>query len=397
MDSPTKKMHFCEHEKGRYINGYVPARLVEGKKWYVEFYAFDPDSDGLKRKRLYVPAIRSRAERRGYANEMVTSINIRLRQGWNPFILSATTREYASFEDVCQEYDRFQQKKEADSLERFSTFSGYRMFLGRLMAWNRQRPKPIIYVYQLKKELVNEFLDYIWIDLGRSPRTRDNYLAWLRLFCGWLVERGYLADNPAASITKLKGHRKSEKNRTVIPKESVIKMRAWLMDNDRYFLLACYLLYYCLIRPKEMSKLKIGDFSVKNSTVMIRGEISKNKKDSVVTVPDCVMRYMVELGVLCNPSDWYLFSKDFMPGEEYRWPRQFCDAWKAMAKILGFPSEYKFYSLKDTGITDLIKEGTDLIAVRDQARHYSLEMTDLYTPMASKEANGDIKSRKSYF
>lgn len=38
-------------------------------------------------------------------------------------------------------------------------------------------------------------------------------------------------------------------------------------------------------------------------------------------------------------------------------------------KDLDLPSEYKFYSLKDTGITDLIKDRTDLLSIRDQARH----------------------------
>ena len=50
-----------------------------------------------------------------------------------------------------------------------------------------------------------------------------------------------------------------------------------------------------------------------------------------------------------------------------------------MKKALELPAQYKFYSLKDTGITDLIRANTDLLSVRDQARHHSLQMTDLYT------------------
>lgn len=396
-DSPTKKMYLYKQDRGRDINGYVPARVVEGAKWYVEFYALDPEADCLKRKRLYVPQISPKSERRRYAAEMASSISQRLREGWSPFFLSSAIREYAAFDDVCAEYDRYQRKKEQDCLERQNTLSSYRMFLGRFMAWNRARPRPVTYVYQLKREVVNEFLDYIWIELGRKPRTRDNYLAWLRLFCGWLVEKGYLQDNPAASIARLNGRRKADKNRTVIPEDVMVRLRGWLYEHDRHFLLACYILYYCLIRPKEMSMLKLSDVSVMNGTILVRSSVSKNGKDSVVTVPDCVMRYMMDLGVLNHPTDWYLFSKDFMPGPEYRRPRQFCDAWKAVSSALKLPAEYKFYSLKDTGITDLIKDGTDLIAVRDQARHYSLEMTDLYTPMASRDANRDIKTHKSYF
>ena len=57
----------------------------------------------------------------------------------------------------------------------------------------------------------------------------------------------------------------------------------------------------------------------------------------------------------------------------------------------------EFYSLKDTGITDLIRENTDLLSVRNQARHHSLLMTDIYTPHDIEEANEAIRHRKAAF
>ena len=68
-----------------------------------------------------------------------------------------------------------------------------------------------------------------------------------------------------------------------------------------------------------------------------------------------------------------------------------------MRKDLKFPAHYKFYSLKDTGITDLIRDNTDLVSVRNQARHYSLLMTDIYTPRDIQEANELIRHRKAAF
>ena len=50
-------------------------------------------------------------------------------------------------------------------------------------------------------------------------------------------------------------------------------------------------------------------------------------------------------------------------------------------------ARYKFYSLKDTGITNMIRSNTDIISVRDQARHSSILITDIYTPKDIKEAN----------
>ena len=56
-------------------------------------------------------------------------------------------------------------------------------------------------------------------------------------------------------------------------------------------------------------------------------------------------------------------------------------------KELGFSDRYKFYSLKDTGITNMLRANTDVLSVRDQARHSSILITDMYTPKDIKQAN----------
>ena len=147
-----------------------------------------------------------------------------------------------------------------------------------------------------------------------------------------------------------------------------------------------------------MSHIRIGDISVKGGTISVRAEYSKNRKDAVVTLPDCVLKLMLDLDVLSSPADWYLFSSGFRPGPEHHPAKHFGDFWTYhLKKDLRLPSEYKFYSLKDTGITDLIKARTDLLSVRDQARHHSLQMTDLYTPLETRTANESIRHHESYF
>lgn len=385
------------HARGRDINGYLPARLVEGAKWYIEFYSFDPDLDQLRRKRLYVPRITPKSARRSYAQEMVRSANERLSRGWNPFLKLSDPKEYTGFEDVCDAYCRYLFQMAKEQLHRVKTYNGYTSFLNIFRKWNKEQLKPVIFTYQLKTSVLDSFLDWLWVDNGKSVRTRDNYLTWLKIFSKWMLSKGYISEDPTAGLQMIRGHRKAEKNRTVIPKEAMLRLRSYLEEHDRHFLLACYVLYYCYVRPKEMSDLKISNISVMKGTIFIPAAISKNKKDAVVTIPDHVMRLMIELRVLEHPSDWFLFSYDCMPGPEHRLPKYFCDMWKKVAKVLKFPDEWKFYSLKDTGITDQIKAGRDLIEVRDQARHYSLEQTDIYTPMASKDGNKELKKYEGYF
>lgn len=385
------------HARGRDINGYLPARLIEGAKWYIEFYSFDPDKDALRRKRLYVPKITPKNKRRTFAQEMILNVNEELRRGWNPFIRLTDPKEYTLFSDVCDTYTRYLRQLMRENLQREKTYNGYTSFLTCFCRWNDAQPKPVTFTYQLKSSVLDSFLDWLWVENGKTVRTRDNYLTWFKTFTKWMMAKGYISEDPAGRIQMIRGHRKAEKNRTVIPKDAMLRLRSYLEEKDRHFLLACYILYYCYVRPKEMSDLKLENISVQKGTIFIPAAVSKNKKDAVVTIPDHVMRLMLSLHVLEHPSDWYLFSYDCRPGPSHRLPKYFCDVWKKVARALKFPDEWKFYSLKDTGITDQIKAGRDLIEVRDQARHYSLEQTDIYTPIASKDGNQELRKYEGYF
>ena len=97
---------------------------------------------------------------------------------------------------------------------------------------------------------------------------------------------------------------------------------------------------------------------------------------------------MIDLQIFSYHSDCFLFSDGFKPGESPRSEKQFRDYWiRYVRKGLQLPAKYKYYSLKDTGITNMLRNGVDPITVRDQARHSSLAITNTYTPLDIKAAN----------
>jgi integrase len=130
---------------------------------------------------------------------------------------------------------------------------------------------------------------------------------------------------------------------------------------------------------------------------LIPAEISKNRKDEVVTVSDDLKELFLELKIDQFPGGHYLFSDDLKPGKKHRHSKQFNDHWDKMKKVLKLPKQYQFYSLKDTGITNLFRSGLDSISIRDQARHYNISITDTYTPKDIQEANEKIKSNTKKF
>ncbi len=221
---------------------------------------------------------------------------------------------------------------------------------------------------------------------GILGETYNNYLSWLRTFFNWLKSRRYIHDNPTDGLPPMKKGR--GKNRTVIPDSVLIEIRNFCEKNNKHFLLACCILHYMFVRPHEMSLIRLRDFRIEKRTLLLQGDQTKNRCDAVLTLPDHITQLMIDLDIFRYPGHYYLFSDGFKPGEKQRDSKQFRDYWDHhVRKALNLQVQYKFYSLKDTGITNMLRANTDPISVRDQARHSSLLITNTYTPLDIKEAN----------
>ncbi|MEG2947240.1 MAG: tyrosine-type recombinase/integrase, partial [Bacteroidales bacterium] len=370
---------------------YTIPKLYDGKEWYIGFYAFDPRLGKLKRKKIKINFMKSKTDRRKLARDIIVRLTEKLIDGWNPWIEAIQGSSYILFYDCCDQYKIRIEKLTADGFLNKDSRQTTLSHLNVILKYNSKLPLPIKYAYQFDKKFISNFLDWMYIDKGVSPRTRDNYLTWIRQFSAWMVEKDYLKNRPDESF-KVLGSRMINKRRNVIDDNDLKKLVLWLESNNKSYLLAVYLLFYCLIRPKEMALLKLHHISIKDQTIFIPSEISKNKKDAVVTIPEVVLKLMIELEIFNYPDDYYLFSKNFKPGEKFHKSDMFRDYWLAIIRpTFKFPKSYQFYSLKDTGITNMLKNNMDPLSVRDQARHSSITMTNKYTPQSGLKAPEKLK------
>lgn len=398
---PKKKMPSSEKQNllPSFIRRYTTPKLHTGKCWYIDFTCLDPASGTMRRKRIKINHISNKkTELRKYAQDLCERISEELRVGWNPFLKFESENAYTTFELAVESYKRYLAKLVEEDIMRQKTFKGYISMLKVFLEWKDSLKVKKEYIYQFNPQMCNSFIDHLWLELGRSGTTRDNYVIWLKTFAKFLLQKQYIDNDPTVSLSVLGKKKSMKKNRTVISDSDMIRLKDYALERKKHFLLACYILYYCFIRPREMSFIKLSDISVKKGTIFVSESVAKNKKDGTITLPDCVLSLMVDLDIFKYPSSFYLFSNGMMPGKEYRSDKQFRDFWSHyVRKDLKFPAHYKFYSLKDTGITDLIRDNTDLVSVRNQARHYSLLMTDIYTPRDIQEANELIRHRKAAF
>lgn len=362
---------------------------------YIDFYAFDPSTGKMRRKMIKLNFIHKK-NRRKYANDYIKRICHYLSNGWNPFVSNVDSRALFPFDEVCDSYLDYLTKMARDGSYREETFKSYSSYMKNLREFNKAQGYPVCRINQFDKLFCVSLLDEVYIHRNNSAYTRDNYLQFLHVFGEWLTVRDYLRENPAKDIKPF-GSLMKTKIRTVIPKNYLSRINDYLNENNKYYLLSCYLLYYCFIRPNELSQLKLEYFKLQKQTIVLPPDATKNRKGGVVTLPKKVLFLMLDLGVFDYPGSYYLFGKDFKPSENPVSSKIFRDYWtNHVRKDLKLPKSYKFYSLKDSGITNMLgKEST--LSVRDQARHSSIKITDIYTPHDSKEANLNLTTYEDDF
>jgi len=369
------------------VIAYTPPRLYVGKDWYVGWYSYDPISQAQRRKKIKLNHIPSKIERRKFANDLIFRVYDKLRKGWNPWIATENSKSYSTFVDVCNHYDKLITKKAEEGMYRPDTYISYMSYLRNLKKYNEELKSSINYIYQFDKQYIIDFLEFVYIDRKNSAQTRDNYLGWLKSFSDFLLQHGYMKEKPTDGIETFSKWTK-KKEREYIPEDILMKTKKIIDETNKHFLLATYILFYCFIRPKEMSRLKISDINLKNRTIIITSEQSKNRRTAPITLPIKIIHLMVDLRIFDSPGDYYLFSKKLQPGKVYQNEKQFRDFWQHhVRKPLKLSDKYKFYSLKDTGVTMMLRANMDILSVRDQARHSSILITDTYTPHDIAKAN----------
>lgn len=391
----SKKMCSSQNKKNSFkadILQYKPAVYAKRSKVkYVYFYVLDPQSvlDGspkLKRIRTKFNCYASARERDAAALRYRDEINKKLTEGWNPLIESSAKKSFTPTEDVLSSYSRQIAKKAKDGVLKKNTYEDYCKRLKRFQKYIEGHPVP--YVYMIDRQYVDGYLDYIYVDGDCSPRTRNNHLSWLSSLCAYFVDYGYITTNPCIGIKPL---RNGEKFRKALEEEDRIMLFAWLKEYDPYFLLACQFQYYTLIRPGELCCLRLKDISLKEQTVFVSHEYSKNRKDGVATLPKVVIETLITLKVFDYPSSYYLFGKNFKPSQRKSAANHFAKRWAEVRDALKLPMCYQFYSLKDTGITNIINK-VGLNIAKDQARHSSVAVTNHYASKNQMHAQPELKN-----
>ena len=349
---------------------FKPAELRIGTDWLIVYYAKDPQSDKLVRFRNRVPKMSNKKERLRFAQKMIETLNEQLYSGWSPYMGNLT--EVKTIDYCFDYYLKTLSKELSDGVKRKSTCNNYKHFITAFTEYLSIYQKNAKFISDISTLICDHFLDRIYIEKEKSARTYNFYLMCMRTFFNFCLSKGFIKENP---VKNTKSKTIKEKTRVVLNQKEKKQLQLLREDNFHFYVF-CMTTYYCFIRPNELKKLKVEHVNIEKSYITIPSSISKNRKTENVTIPNIFIEELKE-HIGKASKDLFLFGKKFVPGKQA--VTNLFYHWEKVRKEYHFRKEVQFYSLKDTGITDMLNAGVPAIKVRDQARHSDLKITEIYT------------------
>lgn len=350
---------------------FKPAQLIETKtETYVSFYCLNPFTRKLERKRIRLNYIHSKTERKKYGRLLSLEINEKLYRGWNPFVEEMESGGHVTITAAIDEFLKAKGKScRPDSMR------SYRSFCDALKGWLNNHGMEKLFCALFNKDLAAKYMGDVEIRGDVSNKTYNNNLAFNKTLFNYFIKRGYVKSNPFSSIEKKS---EDEKTREIIPPTFRKRIAEYFIENDMYeYLIIMQLCYRLFVRPKEILMTRIGYIDFEENLLILPPEITKNHKKRILGVPAEIMSYLSTLRDY-DPR-LYIFSDGYKPGKVLKNTRDTARTWSDMRDALKLPKEFQFYSLKDTGITEMLEAGVPAKYVKELADHHSLEMTEKYT------------------
>ena len=354
---------------------YYPAVLKYSPKsigYYIEYYAIDGITNDLRRQIIKLNRLKKRyrlvSEFRTEAMMLVHELNTKLSGGWSPFLETSNSRFYTPMLTVLDEYLEFKEKE-----LRKASLANYKSFCKVFGQWIKENAPNIRSGNFTRVYAVQYLDDFYKKDVG--ARTYNNQLKHCRIFFSWLVDKCYSKENP---FNNFKPKRPEQKKRVLIPANVRKEIRTYCEENKPNYLIVLQLVFNSLLRPKEIAELRVRDLNLKERYILVRPEVAKTHNARYASLSDeLVQLFSAPEFARAKPND-YLIGVGYVPKSTPISKLRFTKDWDKMRTALNLPEEMQLYSLRDTGINTLLKNGVDTLTVMQHADHHDLSITTKY-------------------
>ncbi len=379
-------------------NDFTLPKLVvldaQNQYWALDWYYTTADGGRIRiRKTFGLNRIKSKRQRRREFERKAQEIYTRMLQGQHPFLDVAPGLNLSKDAGlVVAVLDAL--KIIGATSKHTKTISNYNSYAKTFMQWCKKVSIDKVPVSNFSVANAQRFLDFLLIEKKYSQTTYNNYAQFLHAIFERLKKRGYLVEN----VWKNTERRKDEQTKfgpySVDEKRRII---AYIVEFAPELLLPVLLIYYCLFRPVELTRLQVKHFDFKQGKIILSAGtvVKKNNQDIVKAIPDVfISELAAAIGGLEN--EIYLFGgPDLKPGAKPTLPKYIQEKYLKVLKALDINSKVRrLYSWKDTAVCDLLDAGFDLANIQAQAAHERSEQTIHY---ARLKQNGPREHLKKEF
>lgn len=224
-------------------------------------------------------------------------------------------------------------------------------------------------------------------DDGRSSSTVARHVASLKSFFRFLVRRGVLRVNPAATLAQ---PRKARRLPAVLEESAVVTMLDSMDSStpwgsrDRAIL---EVLYGGGIRLQELLELRLGDIDRHDDTIKVLG---KGRKERIVPVGRGALKaldaYVGQRHELAVQGSGYAGDVLFLTnGGRPLYARFVQRLVRARIREVSEIARQSPHVLRHSVATHLLNRGADLRAVKELLGHASLSTTQIYTHVSATQ------------
>ena len=385
------------------LRQFVPAELKHNSKgWYIEYYKLNPIVQDLERVRIMMNRERKRCktltEFKLQTSAIILQINNQLAAGFinlqqnipaygigtQESYTGDNVRFYTPLEQVIDLYerDRCGELKE-------TTMRSYSCFCKQFKQWVHNNC-PSIAASVFSQTQANQYMEFVLVgnnSKGKksvrkkiredrvSPRTYNNNIKLARALFSWAIEKSYARVNP---FEKLKTKKEQGKDRTIIPKEVRDRIVAYFREKNPVFIIIMQLVYKSFLRPVEITRVKVNQLNFEEHCIEMHCTQTKNGKARNSRLDADLEALLREHIKGADPEDYVFGAGSWMPAKTPSASHSYTIIWDRMRDALKLPKEYQLYSLRDSGINNLLRAGANDLDVVQIVGHSDLAMTFRY-------------------
>lgn len=255
-------------------------------------------------------------------------------------------------------------------LERDATINTYNSQANLLIEFLSKKGFMDLAVRDFGKPHILEYTDHMNAQ-GLSQKTINSRLSFISSLFTFLVDRNKVDENPLFSVKKVKA--KSQTKILLSNDEQKRLVQTLKEENEQLYLFVMFL-FHNFIRPKELRLLQRQYIDLSTNRLTIPENIAKqNWRRTIITPPlrkIIIKHKLIEgdptLPIFHNSAN-NVFGKNYF-GEHYL----------KFRKKHGFPAYTKLYHWKDMGVSAYYWKFKDILFVKNQCGHQSLDMTFQY-------------------